>query len=287
MTQPELHGKQTRTIQLGHSPDSDDAFMFYGLAAHKIDTDGFTFEHVLRDIQTLNEWAREGRLDVTAISVHAYAYVADKYAILTHGASMGDNYGPMVVTREPQGTDWLKGKRIAVPGTMTSAFLALRLFLGDFDYEVVPFDQIMPYVSAGKADAGLLIHEGQLTHAQYGLHEVIDLGKWWHAQTGGLPLPLGVNVVWRDLGPETMAALSRVLKASIEYGLAHREEALAHAMQYARGLEMATADQFVGMYVNDWTLDLGLRGEESIRRFLRRAYEQGIIDHEVPVDFVQ
>ena len=242
---------------------------------------------MLRDIQKLNEWAREGRLEITAISVHAYAYVADTYAILTHGASMGDNYGPVVVTREPVGTDWLQGKRIAVPGTMTSAFLALRLFLGDFDYEVVPFDEIMPYVSAGKADAGLLIHEGQLTHEQYGLHEVIDLGKWWHAETGGLPLPLGVNAVRRDLGPETMAALSRVLKASIEYGLAHRDAALAHAMQYARGLETATADQFVGMYVNDWTLDLGLRGEESIQLFLQRADEQGIIDHEVPVDFVQ
>jgi 1,4-dihydroxy-6-naphthoate synthase len=274
-------------MRLGHSPDSDDAFMFYGLAEHKVDAEGFVFEHVLRDIQTLNEWAREGRLEITAISVHAYAYVADKYAILTHGASMGDNYGPMVVAREPQGTEWLKGKKIAIPGTMTSAFLALRLFLGDFEYDVVPFDEIMPYVNAGKADAGLLIHEGQLTHGQYGLYEVIDLGKWWHAETNGLPLPLGVNAVRRDLGAETMAALSRVLKASIAYGLEHRAPALAHAMQYARGLETATADQFVGMYVNDWTLDMGPRGQESIRLFLKRAAEQGVIANEVPVDFVE
>lgn len=277
---------EIRGVQLGHSPDSDDAFMFYGLAEHKVPAGGFTFEHVLRDIQTLNEWAREGRLEITAISVHAYAYVADKYAILTHGASMGDNYGPQVVTREPAEVEWLRGRTIAVPGTMTSAFLALRLFLGEFPYVVVPFDEIMPYVAEGKADAGLLIHEGQLTHGEYGLHEVVDLGKWWYEQTGGLPLPLGVNAVRRDLGPETMAALSRILKASIAYGLEHRAEALAHAMQYARGLETATADKFVGMYVNDWTLDLGPKGEQSIRLFLQRAYEQGVIPAQVPVDFV-
>jgi len=273
-------------MRLGHSPDSDDAFMFYALAEHKIPSEGFDFEHVLRDIQTLNEWAREGALEITAISVHAYAHVADKYAILTHGASMGDNYGPMVVTSAPASVEWLRGKRIAVPGTMTSAFLALRLFLGDFDYDVLPFDQIMEAVQSGQAEAGLLIHEGQLTHGQLGLHKVVDLGEWWYQETAGLPLPLGVNAVRRDLGTETMAALSRVLKASITYGLAHRTEALAHAMQYARGLETATADQFVGMYVNDWTLDLGPRGEESIRLFLQRAYEHGVIDRAVPVDFV-
>ena len=273
-------------MQLGHSPDSDDAFMFYGLAEHKVPSEGFVFEHVLRDIQTLNEWAREGKLEITAISVYAYAFVADKYAILSHGASMGDNYGPMVVTREPHDVAWLRGKKIAIPGTMTSAFLALRLFLGEFDYDVVPFDEIMPYVNAGKADAGLLIHEGQLTHEEFGLHEVVDLGKWWHEQTNGLPLPLGVNAVRRDLGEEQMAKLSRVLKASIAYGLEHRTEALAHAMQYARGLETSTADEFVGMYVNDWTLDMGSRGKESIRLFLQRAREQGILDHDVPVDFV-
>ena len=275
-------------IHLGHSPDSDDAFMFFGLAAHKIPTDGFEFEHILRDIETLNQWAREGRLEITALSVHAYAYVADRYAILASGASMGENYGPIVVTREPASIEWLRGRRIAIPGTMTSAYLALRLFLDtDFAYDVVPFDQIMQQVHDGKADAGLLIHEGQLTHAQLGLHEVVNLGEWWFTETAGLPLSLGVNGVRRDLGPERMAALARILKASIEYGLAHREEALQHAMQYARGLEKATADQFVGMYVNDWTVDLGERGKESIRLFLKRGHEQGVLPREVPVDFVE
>ena len=287
MSTPAKQETDGRLMRLGHSPDSDDAFMFYGLAEHKVPTEGFRFEHVLRDIQTLNEWAREGRLEITAISVHAYAYVADKYAILTHGASMGDNYGPMVVTREPAIAEDLRGKRIAVPGTMTSAYLALRLFLGDFEYDVVPFDQIMEAVRDGKADAGLLIHEGQLTHRQFGLHKVVDLGEWWFQETGGLPLPLGVNAVRRDLGAETMAALSRVLKASIVYGLEHRQAALQHAMQYARGLETPTADTFVGMYVNDWTIDMGPRGQESIRLFLKRAYEQGILDSDVLVDFVE
>jgi 1,4-dihydroxy-6-naphthoate synthase len=277
----------TRRIQLGHSPDSDDAFMFYGLAEHKVDSEGFAFEHVLRDIQTLNEWAREGRIEITAISVHAYAYVADKYAILSHGASMGDNYGPMVVTREPVDPEWLRDKRIAIPGEMTSAFLALRLFLGDFAYDVMPFDQIMKAVASGKAEAGLLIHEGQLTHGELGLHSVVDLGKWWYQETNGLPLPLGVNAVRRDLGPETMAQLSRILKASIVYGLEHRQAALQHAMQYARGLETATADTFVGMYVNDWTVDMGERGKESIRLFLDRAAERGYIPQGIAVDFVE
>jgi len=261
--------------------------MFYGLAEHKVPTEGFTFEHILRDIQTLNEWAREGRLEITAISVHAYAYVADKYAILMHGASMGDNYGPMVVTREPVSVEWLRGKRIAVPGTMTSAFLALRLFLGDFDYDVLPFDEIMEAVRDGKAEAGLLIHEGQLTHADLGLHKVVDLGEWWFQETSGLPLPLGVNAVRRDLGPEVMSALSRVLKASIVYGLEHREAALQYALRFGRGLESRTADQFVGMYVNDWTVDMGERGVESIRLFLKKGFEAGVFDHEVPVDFVE
>jgi 1,4-dihydroxy-6-naphthoate synthase len=277
----------TRRIQLGHSPDSDDAFMFYGLAEHKVDSEGFEFEHVLRDIQTLNEWAREGRIEITAISVHAYAYVADKYAILSHGASMGDNYGPMVVTREPVDVDWLRDKRIAIPGEMTSAFLALRLFLGDFAYDVLPFDEIMQAVASGRAEAGLLIHEGQLTHGELGLQSVVDLGKWWHQETNGLPLPLGVNAVRRDLGPEMMAQLSRILKASIVYGLEHRQEALQHAMRYARGLETATADTFVGMYVNDWTVDMGERGKESIRLFLARAAERGYIPPGIPVDFVE
>jgi len=274
-------------MRLGHSPDSDDAFMFYALAEHKIDTEGYEFEHILRDIETLNQWAREGKLEITAISVHAYAYVADKYAILSHGASMGDNYGPMVVTREPNAdVNWLRGKRIAIPGVMTSAFLALRLFMGDFEYDVVPFDQIMEAVHEGRYDAGLLIHEGQLTHGELGLHMLVDLGKWWNKETGGLPLPLGVNAVRRDLGPEKMATLSRVLKASIQYSLDHRAAALQHAMQFARGLSTETADTFVGMYVNDWTVDMGPRGKESIRLFLQRASQQGIIPAEVPVDFV-
>lgn len=279
--------QQRQHTRLGHSPDSDDAFMFYALAEHKIDDEGFEFEHVLRDIETLNQWAREGKLEITAISVHAYAYVADKYAILSHGASMGDNYGPMVVTREPMDVESLRGKRIAIPGTMTSAFLALQLFLGKFEYDVVPFDQIMEGVAEGKYDAGLLIHEGQLTHGELGLHMVVDLGKWWNKETGGLPLPLGVNAVRRDLGAERMATLSRVLKASIQYSLDHRAAALQHAMQFARGLSTETADTFVGMYVNDWTLDMGPRGKESIRLFLKRAAEQGFIPAEVPVDFVE
>lgn len=274
-------------IRLGHSPDSDDAFMFYGLAEHKVPTVGFEFEHILRDIETLNHWAAEGRLEITAISVHAYAHVADKYAILTHGASMGDNYGPMVVTREPASIEWLREQRIAIPGTMTSAYLALRLFLGnDFAYDIVPFDHIMEAVHSGKASAGLLIHEGQLTHGDLGLHKVVDLGEWWFKETAGLPLPLGVNAVRRDVGAERMTALSRILKASIAYGLDHRAAALQHAMQYARGLSVATADQFVGMYVNAWTLDMGPRGEESIRLFLQRAHEAGVIASAVPVDFV-
>src|SRR5258706_12675446 len=239
--------RAAQRVQLGHSPDSDDAFMFYGLAEHKVNGEGFEYEHILRDIETLNQWAREGRLEITAISVHAYAYVADKYAILTHGASMGDNYGPMVVTRAPASVEWLRGKRIAVPGTMTSAFLALRLFLGDFDYDVLPFDQIMEAVQSGQAEAGLLIHEGQLTHGQLGLHKVVDLGEWWYQGTAGLPLPLRANAVRRDLGTETLAALSRVLKGSIAYGLAPPPEARAHAMQYPTGLATATADRSVGM----------------------------------------
>src|SRR5260370_34638396 len=199
---------------------------------------------------------------------------------------MGDNYGPMVVTRAPASVEWLRGKRIAVPGTMTSAFLALRLFLGDFDYDVLPFDHIMEAVQSGQAEAGLLIHEGQLTHGELGLHKVVDLGEWWFQETAGLPLPLGVNAVRRDMGAERMTALSRILKASIAYGLDHRAAALQHAMQYARGLSVATADQFVGMYVNAWTLDMGPRGEESIRLFLQRAHEAGVIASAVPVDFV-
>src|SRR5579872_2895180 len=270
-TPPPIH------MQLGHSPDSDDAFMFYGLAEHRVDAEGLEFEHILRDIQTLNEWAREGKLECTAISVHAYAYVHDRYAILSHGASMGDGYGPMVVTKTPMTVEEVAGKKIAVPGTMTSAFLALSLFLGrHFDYVVVPFDRIMDAVHAGEVAAGLIIHEGQLTHRAEGLHTVVDLGAWWKGETG-LPLPLGVNAIRRDLPRDVQARASRALKASIVYGLSNRRAALEHAMQFARDMQTETADVFVGMYVNDWTVDLGEAGKQSICLFLRRAEESGLI----------
>jgi 1,4-dihydroxy-6-naphthoate synthase len=274
------------TLRLGHSPDSDDAFMFYGLAAHKIDTEGIEYEHILKDIQTLNEWAREGRIECTAISVHAYAYVRDKYSILSHGASMGDGYGPMVVTREPMTPQDAAKRTIAIPGKMTSAFLALSLYFGKpFEHVVVPFDRIMDAVHAGEVDAGLIIHEGQLTHKEEGLHTVVDLGAWWKAETG-LPLPLGVNAIRKDLPLDIQMKASRHLKASIEYGLLHREDALAHAMQFARDMEAKTADTFVGMYVNDWTVDMGEAGKRSIRLFLERGAESGLIPPFGDVEFV-
>ena len=273
-------------LQLGHSPDSDDAFMFYGLAAGKVDTEGIEYEHILKDIQTLNEWAREGRLECTAISVHAYAYVHEKYAILSHGASMGDGYGPMVVTKTPITPEDLSTKTIAIPGKMTSAFLALSLYLGrQFEYEVLPFDRIMEAVHAGHVDAGLIIHEGQLTHQAEGLHTVVDLGAWWKGETG-LPLPLGVNVIRRDLPPDVQTKASRHLKASIVYGLTHRRDALDHAMQFARDMEKQTADTFVGMYVNDWTVNLGTPGKQSIRLFLQRGVDSGLIPPLGEVEFV-
>jgi 1,4-dihydroxy-6-naphthoate synthase len=276
----------TQAMQLGHSPDSDDAFMFYGLAEHKVDSEGLQFEHILRDIQTLNDWAREGRLECTAISVHAYAYVRDRYAILSHGASMGDGYGPMVVTKTPMTTEDLTGKKIAIPGLLTSAFLALSLYLGhEFDYVVVPFDKIQDAVHAGEVDAGLIIHEGQLTHKAEGLHTVVDLGAWWKGETG-LPLPLGVNAIRKDLSRDVQEKASRALKASIVYGLEHRNAALDHAMQFARDMEKGTADTFVGMYVNDWTVDLGEAGKKSIRLFLTKAEERGLIPAVGDVEFV-
>lgn len=274
-------------MTLGHSPDSDDAFMFYGLAEHYVDAEGLAFEHILTDIQTLNEWAREGRLECTAISVHAYAYVHDKYAILTHGASMGDGYGPMVVARDPLTPADLAGKKIAVPGRMTSAFLALGLYLQrTFAFEVMPFDTIMDAVAAGVTDAGLIIHEGQLTHTSRGLYNIVDLGKWWKDETG-LPLPLGVNAIRKDLPPDVQARASRALRASILYGLEHRHEALKHAMQYAHEMDTETADTFVGMYVNDWTLDMGEAGKRSIQMFLDRGVEHGLISPVGPVEFVE
>jgi 1,4-dihydroxy-6-naphthoate synthase len=273
-------------ITLGHSPDSDDAFMFYALARHLIDEEGYEFHHTLRDIETLNRWALESKLHVTAISVHGYAYVSDNYAILPHGASMGDNYGPMVVAREPLSRQALKEVKIAIPGTLTSAYLALRLWLGEFAYEVVPFNEIMERVHAGDFAAGLLIHEGQLTHGELGLRTLVDLGQWWHAEHN-LPLPLGVNVIRKDLGAERLKQLSRILHRSIAYGLEHRDAGLDYALEFARGMERSLADRFVGMYVNDWTLDMGEKGRESIRLFLKLGHEAGIVEHSPMVEFVE
>ena len=273
-----------RTIHVAHSPDSDDAFMFYALAEHKIDTEGLTYVHELQDIETLNQRARRAELEVTAVSIHAYAYVADQYALLPHGASMGDQYGPRLVSRTPMTRSDVKGLRIAVPGPLTSAYLALRLYEPDFTPVWTHFDQIEDVVERGEVDAGLLIHEGQLTFSARGLHLVADMGVWWYNQTG-LPLPLGGNVIRKDLGPDTLRMVSRHLRESIAYGLQHRGDALDHAMRYARGLDKAEADEFVGMYVNDWTLDYGHRGREAVRLFLRRGVEAGIIPHDVDVQF--
>jgi 1,4-dihydroxy-6-naphthoate synthase len=276
-----------RLIRLGHSPDPDDAFMFYALAADKIPSNGFRFEHLLRDIETLNEWAMKGELEVTAISVHAYAYVADKYRLLPHGASMGERYGPIVVAHEPMDPSELPGVVIAVPGVMTSAFLELQLAIGRIDNPlIVPFDEILETVASGKADAGLVIHEGQLTYASLGLELVLDLGEWWHQLTG-LPLPLGANAVRRDLGEDVMRELSVLLRDSIKYGLDHREDALTHAARYGRGLNHDLTDRFVGMYVNDRTLDYGEEGRAAVAELLRRAAEAGFIPQAVPVDFVE
>ncbi len=276
---------RTRQLRLGHSPDSDDAFMFYGLASGKVASPDLELRHELRDIQTLNEMAMRGELEITALSVHAYAHVWQQYALLSHGASMGQQYGPIVVAREPLTPDTLRGVRIAVPGYLTSAYLGLRLRLGRFDSVVVPFNQIMEQVAAGEVEAGLLIHEGQLTHGALGLHTVLDLGVWWHEETG-LPLPLGVNGIRRDLGDDLIRRLSDLLKESIAYGLAHRDEALAHAMQYAGDMPRELADRFVGMYVNDLTLDIGSQGRESVELFLRRGYEAGILSDLPQVDWV-
>lgn len=275
-----------RIIQVGHSPDSDDAFMFYALAKRLVDTGDIEYRHVLQDIETLNRRALAGELEVSAVSIHAFAFLADKYALLSSGASMGDRYGPMVVARVPMGLNDLHQKTIAIPGTMTSAFLALKLALRvNFAYEVVPFDQIIPTVAAGNVDAGLIIHEGQLTYRDASLNKVIDLGEWWHSETS-LPLPLGGNVVRKDLGPALLSQISRDLRASIRYALDHRDAALSHAMQYARDLDRSKADRFVGMYVNDLTLDYGPRGRQAVQLFLNRGYEASVIPHRVAVDFV-
>ena len=276
---------EVRTISVAHSPDSDDAFMFYGLATNKLETEGLKFEHTLKDIQTLNEDAKNGVFDVTAISFHAYAYVADKYALLPHGASIGDKYGPIVVSREPRSADEIGQMKIAVPGELTSAFLALKIYNKDFQYEVVPFDEIIDAVQKGTVDAGLLIHEGQLFYKQMGLDKVLDLGEWWHERTG-LPLPMGGNVIRRDLGEDLMKQVSKHLHRSILYSMENREDALAYAMQFARDMAPELADRFVAMWVNDLTLDYGERGKEGVRRLLKEGYEAGIIPHEVDIQFV-
>ena len=273
-------------IRLGHSPDPDDAFMFWALAEGRIDARGFEFEHVLRDIQTLNEWALEGRLEVTALSLHAYPFVQDGYVLLPHGASMGSGYGPIVVSREPLSADELRRTEIAVPGRMTTAFLALRLFLGsEFPFREVAFDRILDEVSSGRAEAGLLIHEGQLTFAREGLVKSVDLGEWWLEETG-LPLPLGVNVARRDLGAETLRALSEVLRDSIRAGLDNRAEAMEYALRFGRGLDTELADRFVGMYVNELTEDYGEQGRAAVAELLRRGEVLGVFREPVRLEFV-
>jgi 1,4-dihydroxy-6-naphthoate synthase len=273
------------TIHVAHSPDSDDAFMFYALAAGKIDTEGLTYIHELQDIESLNQRAMRGELEVTAVSIHAYAYLSDRYALLPHGASMGDRYGPRLVARDPASRSDVKGKRIAIPGPLTSAYLALQLYEPDFVPVFTPFDAIEDAVVNGDVDMGLLIHEGQLTFAERGLHLVADMGEWWFQETA-LPLPLGGNVVRKDLGIDLTRKISRHLRDSIAYGLEHRVGALDHAMQYARGLDRSKADTFVGMYVNDWTLDYGDRGRKAVRHFLERGVEAGLITKPVTVEFV-
>lgn len=270
---------------LGHSPDPDDAFMFYALAHGLLDTEGWTFDHILQDIETLNQRAEQAELDITAISVHAYPYVQTHYALLSCGASMGERYGPMVVSRTQIPPDRLSEMRIAVPGTRTTAFLALSLAIGPFSYSVLPFDRILEAVARGEVDAGLIIHEGQLTFGRHGLHCVLDLGQWWDGETG-LPLPLGANAVRRDLGMHVIQRLARLLRESIAYGLAHRGQAVTHALAYGRDLDESLADRFVGMYVNDYTLDFGERGRAAVRELLNRGYSAGLITVQPRVEFV-
>jgi 1,4-dihydroxy-6-naphthoate synthase len=283
-----MSGSAPRVIHVAHSPDADDAFMFWALATGKIDTGGRRYRHELADIESLNRRALAGELEVTAVSLHAYAYLADRYALLAHGASIGDRYGPRIVSRSPAPADprrALAGQTVAVPGELTTAFLALRLYQPAARHVVLPFDQIEDFVAAGRADAGLLIHEGQLTYADRGLHLWTDMGEWWHEETG-LPLPLGGNVVRRDLGEPLLAGVARDLKASIEYGLAHRVEALAHAHQFSRGLDIGGTDRFVGMYVNDYTVDYGERGRLAVRELFARAGRAGLLPGPVALQFI-
>jgi 1,4-dihydroxy-6-naphthoate synthase len=272
-------------IRIAHSPDSDDAFMFYGLASGGVPSNGFELEHVLSDIETLNRAAFEGTYEITAVSFHAYAHLTDRYVLLPHGASMGDRYGPIVVSKRPARS--LDGIRVAVPGELTTAFLALRLFDPNVAFTVMPFDRIQEAVHAGEAEAGLLIHEGQLTWSDEGLRKIVDLGEWWSERTGGLPLPLGGNVVRRDLGPAAISKLSRLLHESIAYGLSHRDEAVRYAMQFGRGLDRGRTDRFVGMYVNDLTLDYGERGRAAVRRLLDDASAAGLLPKPVTVEFAE
>ncbi|MFO0946764.1 MAG: MqnA/MqnD/SBP family protein [Planctomycetota bacterium] len=275
-----------QVIRVGHSPDPDDAFMFYALAHEKLDTGPYEFRHQLEDIETLNRRALHGELEVSAVSIHAYAKLTDKYALLPSGSSMGDRYGPLVVAREPIARESLTKKLIAVPGTLTTAFLALSLYVpGKFQYKVMPFDEILDAVARGDADAGLIIHEGQLTYQNQGLVALADMGEWWFQETG-LPLPLGGNVVRKDLGPAAMREISRLLKESIRYGLEHRDAALDYAMGYARDMQRDLADRFVGMYVNDWTLDYGPTGRKAIRELLDRGVRAGLLEGKVEVEFV-
>jgi 1,4-dihydroxy-6-naphthoate synthase len=286
-----------KLLRLGHSPDPDDAFMFYGLAKNLIPTGPYRFEHILQDIQTLNLRARNGELETSAISIHAYPYVADKYALMSCGSSMGDQYGPMVVTTRPMTLEELKGKAIAIPGVLTTAFLALQLALGKgagageqsqfgaFKYVVVEFDQIPHYVKQGRADAGLIIHEGQLTYKSLGLHLVVDLGIWWQERTG-LPLPLGGNVIRRDLGRDVMQDVTNLVRRSIQFSLDHRPEAVEYALQFGRDLDRQLADRFVGMYVNHWTLDYGQRGRQAIDALLREGAAAGLVPTIDEIDYV-
>lgn len=281
-------------ITVAHSPDSDDAFMFYGLASGSVDTGGIVVDQVLADIETLNRAAFDGKYEVTAVSFHAYAHLADKYALLPHGASMGDGYGPIVVARAsessagrpaPEDLPGVKGRRIAIPGTLTTAYLALRLYEPEFDYVVVPFDRIQQAVLEGEAEAGLLIHEGQLTYEDEGLRKIVDLGEWWAERTGGLPLPLGGNIIRRDLGPEMIARVSKLLHDSIAYALSHRADAVEYALQFGRGLDRTRTDRFVGMYVNELTLSYGERGRRGLERLMTEAFDQGLIPIRVTVEF--
>jgi 1,4-dihydroxy-6-naphthoate synthase len=289
-----MSGSSARLFTLGHSPDPDDAFMFYAMAEHTIDLRGYQFEHRLEDIQTLNERALRGELDISAISIHAYAYVSDRYALLPCGASMGDGYGPMLVATDANAPtasspnelrDWLRGRLIAVPGKMTSAYLALQLFLGEFDHVVVPFDQIFETVKTGRAATGLIIHEGQLTYAAAGFKKLLDLGEWWKEKTS-LPLPLGGNVLRKGFAPEVQHDLSQIIRESIDYGLAHREAAVRHSLPYAREMDAALASKFIGMYVNDYTRDYGAGGRAAIREFLRAGSARGYVPATGALEFV-